>query len=195
MRKNALIALILFLSCSHLYGQRAVAKLNLAGILQKKYGGAFEFAFNQRFSGVLEAAYIMGSSEGGTGLTSTSEKGFAVMPQARYYFPNQWTNAPQGLFAGLNVVYEKFNINVDSSAIQLTSGNAQGLGYGLLIGHQWVFSNRFSIELFYNGYYNDISLTGPLGSPSTSRDIEIANYYLERKGIRHRIGISLGVAF
>lgn len=117
------------------------------------------------------------------------------MPQVRYYFYNEWATAPQGLFIGINTIYERFDISVDSSAIELTSGNARSLGYGLLLGHQWIFSKRFAVELFYNGYYNNIDLTGPLGNPTLPRDVSIANDYLERKGINHRIGISLGVAF
>lgn len=185
---------LLLCNLSALYGQRTLIKANLGGIIQKNYGGSLEFVLSEKLSLLAGAAYTnrtTGSSIDSIG--KITEKGFMAIPELRFYL-NSEEGAPKGLFVSTNIIYNKINISVinlplDTTTLINTSGEASNLGIGFALGSQWIFAQRFAIELFFNPYYNIPSLSG-----------EILNYpsyiYEEKRGFQfNRIGISVGLAF
>ncbi len=169
--------------------QKSVVKVNLAGVVSGSFGGMYEYTLNEKLSAVLGANYLLKSQEEGVGIATTNETGFNVIPEIRLYPSTTYTEAPHGIYVGANLVYEKLNIDITSYNVDSlnTSGNITNIGYGIVLGHQWIVENRFSIDLFVNPYYNSPSLEGPL---------LLQQLYEVRRGfLFKRLGVALGIAF
>ena len=166
-------------------------KLNIAGVFSGQYGGAYEIALSPKFSMMLAANAISKKQEEEFATALTSEKGYNIIPEFRYYMTNAKQNAPQGFFIGANVRYEKTDVSVtgfDTDSLN-TSGQITNLGYGLSIGQQWIFNKRIALEVAFNPYLNTSSITGKLAQQSSI-------FYEPKEGLQtNTITVAFGLAF
>lgn len=185
---------MLALSCLPTFmlkAQRNIVKVNIASIFSGQYGGAYELAISPKVSMMLSAHAISKKQQEEFGTALTSEKGYNIVPEFRYYLTNKKQNAPQGLFIGANVRYEKTEVNVtgfDTDSLN-TSGQITNLGYGLSIGQQWIFGKRIALEVVFNPYLNTASITGKLAQQSSI-------FYEPKEGLQtNTIIVAFGIAF
>lgn len=175
-----------------IWAQQHIVKLNLFGVVSNSYGGSYEFVPSDRFGIAIEGNYLSQKRDDGFNLEITSENGYNIAPQVRFYPGNAYEGAPKGLFFGVNFIYE--NLNVERNNIELdsliTSGTVTNLGYGVIVGSQWIFQDRFAIDLLYNPYYNSPTVEGNLAEQPSAVD------YTDKKGLQfNRFLLSFGIAF
>jgi hypothetical protein len=195
MKKNIRFILLIFaflcLPNTILQAQRNVIKTNVASIFSGQYGGAYEIALSSKFSMMLAAHAISKKYEEEFATALTTEKGYNIIPEFRYYMTNAKQNAPQGFFIGANVRYEKTDVSVtgfDADSLN-TSGQITNLGYGLTIGQQWIFGKRMALEVAFNPYLNTNSITGKLAQQSSI-------FYEPKEGLQtNTIIVAFGLAF
>lgn len=182
--------------------QTTVIKVNLAGLLQKSIGAAVEVKLSDQFTIDASGAIVSQTTgiEGDTNTVYSKESGFLVGPELRYYFGGNYADAPSGFFLGADLLYEGVKLSYTTTPDSLgnaisTSGNGKNLGIGIILGSQWIFNDRFAVELFFNPYYNFPSTSGDIAVNPVS-DAFIRNYTSEKSGfLFKRIGLSVGIAF
>lgn len=189
-----IIALSL-LTCRRVTAQHSVIKTNLASVFSHNYGLQYELAVSPKISVGLGGNYITQSNNEDTFADSTffsvtqKETGFAIFPELRYYLTSNYEAAPRGLFVGANYFYEKRQLNqtatVDSFS---TSGNANIMRLGVVVGNQWVLGKHFAAELFLNPMYVSSKLDGAILQRNPLR-------YEAPSGIKLRLGVMIGLAF
>ncbi|OWY24476.1 DUF3575 domain-containing protein [Sphingobacteriales bacterium UPWRP_1] len=187
------VALLCCFATGGLQAQHVVVKTNLLSILSGNYGATAEVAAGKKISLLLGGNYVDGKQGDDDGIsTITQEKGYNFIPEVRFYFSNRIDGGNmRGLFAGPTFLYEKLNIDITHQASDslITNGSVTNLGYGLVLGHQWIFSKHFAIELYINPYYNTAKLSGAVALTNPLQ-------YEVREGIQfRRIGVALGFAF
>ncbi len=197
-----IFALVCICSSPMLSAQNAVIKVNLAALLQKNIGGGVEVKLSNRWTAEISANTV-GKSTGISGDTSSvysRESGFVASPELRYYFGGEYAEAPRGFFVGPNALYERAKLTYSTTPDTLgnvvtTTGDAGNWGIGLIVGSQWLFGDRFAVELFFNPYYNIPNVSGDITTNSASNAF-IRNYKDQKSGFSFkRIGLSIGVAF
>lgn len=171
--------------------QSHTIKTNLLGIIQKKIGLSYEFVPSQHFSIALGGGISYQKQINDEfGKSYLKENGYFIVPEIRYY-PNNQSEAPNGLFFGATAYYEALNIvNYNESIDSLNAtGKVTNLGGGIIAGYQWIFGEHLVIELFINPYYNQPSISGNI------TQLKPVPYEL-KEGIQfNRLGLSLGFAF
>ena len=185
-----MLALLSF-SKTNLQAQRNVIKANLAGIFSGQYGGSYEIAFSPKTSFMLSGHAISKKQQEEFVTALTSEEGFNVIPEFRYFLTNAEQNAPQGFFIGANFRYEKTDVSVtgfDTDSLN-TSGQITNLGYGLSLGQQWIFAKRIALEVVFSPYFNTAAITGKLAEQGSI-------FYEPKEGLQAKqIAVSFGIAF
>lgn len=160
-------------------------KTNLFGLFVGQYQLAYEHALNEQVSVQLSGGLV--SRSWTLGDYSQQDGGFLVIPEARYYFDS----GMKGLYTGAFARYRS-----GSSELTDTSGeteykvNRNSIGGGLLIGYQFIVSDRLAIDLFAGPQYKSVSF---------EEDEEYADesYQLEGEsdGFGGRFGLNIGFVF
>ena len=174
------------------YAQKILIKADVIGVLSNRYGGSVEYVLNENLSVSLGGHYVNINPKSNDTITLTTEKGYNIIPELRYYFSNRYEYAPSGLFVGANLIYEPLEVVVKTNHINqvLTSGQVNNIGIGAIAGYQWLINKRFALEFFFNPYFNNAKKQGDLNSEQGNI------YYEERRGFQMgRVGFSLGVGF
>lgn len=200
MKKITILAffcILLFLSFTNIFeakAQKHLIKANLLGIMSGQYGGSYELVLSEKLTFVANASYISRSRDTGFGVEVVSESGYMIAPELRFYLGSIYAAAPRGLFLGPNFLYEKVDVEVQDVPADtlVTSGAASNIGYGLVVGNQWVFNEKFVLEIAFNPYYNQASLEGGI----RTRPVDQPEYYERKEGFQfNRVMISFGLAF
>lgn len=136
----------------------------------------------------LGGNYVSTTKGDDTQFSSTEqETGYNVIPEVRFYVSNRIDGGNlQGLYV-TNWIYEKLKVKITNPLPNSTSisGRFSKLGYGVIVGHQWLFRNRFAVDLFFNPYFNSPSITGDIATTTPQR-------YEEKRGIQfRRIGVAV----
>ncbi len=190
---SILFVIILGFINSATKAQHVIIKSNVLGIISGNYGGTVEFTAGRKVGISLGGNYVSTTKGDDTQFSSTEqETGYNVIPEVRFYVSNRIDGGNlQGLYVGPNLIYEKLKVKItnplpDSTSI---SGQVTNFGYGVIVGHQWLFRNRFAVDLFFNPYFNSPSITGEIATTTPQR-------YEEKRGIQfRRIGVSVGIGF
>ena len=202
LNRFLLIIACTFISFMQANAQNAVVKFNLVSLLQKNMSGAVEIKLSDKLTANANLGLIAQTTgnEADTSSVYSKESGFLVAPELRYYLGDSYAEAPNGFFVGGNFLYESAKLTYKSSADSVgnviqTSGNSSSMGFGVIIGSQWIFSEHFAVELFFNPYYNIPKTSGDINTNQIS-DAFIRNYRSDKEGFQwKRIGLSIGVAF
>lgn len=138
-------------------------------------------------SSVQLGFFYTGASAGDTKL-----RGFGITPEFRYYLSDK--GSPEGFFLAPFLRYQSFDLTVESVDFN-TGANTEdkadytSFGGGLLIGGQWVFKDKISLDVWGGPTYNSGNLE--VESGSTEESFEIGGF----DGFGFRFGATLGFAF
>ena len=155
--KKAFILLFAVTLTSTAFSQYAngAAKFNLFGVVVGQYQFAYEHALNENSSVQLSAGIISRTWDGGIdfgGLASSFEQkntGFIIIPEYRYYFAGE---ALKGVYGGVFARYRSVNIDYTSTSTgsepDVTEISRSAIGGGILLGYQFIISDKVLIDLF-----------------------------------------------
>ena len=155
-------------------GQGNVIKINILSPVVK--------TFNIQYEKKLSAAssFQLGFFYTGYSTGSTSFSGFGLTPEYRFYLSD--TEAPKGVYAAPFVRYQNFT---------LTNGGDKGtlslIGGGLILGKQWLFKEKFALDIFIGPSYS----SGSTKVTSGSNSFDTGSF----GGFSVRTGICFGYAF
>lgn len=142
-------------------------KMNLAGLILHNASLLYERSLNEHWSLQLGAGFRWGGDIpkafglGSLILTSNSQgvRGYSITPELRYYFNFCECGGPNtGLYAGLYGRFTKLygdltlhywteNQYVDEAS----AGNFREMGSGLQLGYQFIFKDRFLVDIMFAG--------------------------------------------
>jgi hypothetical protein len=167
MKKFTLIIVMAFgFLSADLFGQGAnpnVVKMNLGGLVFQNLSFQFERAVSNKVSLALGVSFmpernvpsmIVGD---GQDISRISLSDFSVTPELRWY-PTTGDGAPQGFYFAPYIRYTRFSMtmphtNVKSGKEFTLNGTFTGMGAGLMIGYQWLISDKFSVDWWLMGVH------------------------------------------
>lgn len=190
---SILFVIILGFINSPTKAQHVIIKSNVLGIISGNYGGAAEFAVGRKVGISIGGNYVSTKKGDDSQISITEqETGYNVIPEVRFYLSNRIDGGNlQGLYVGPNLIYEKLKVKITNPLPDTTfiAGQVTNFGYGVIVGHQWLFRNRFAVDFFFNPYFNSPSITDEIATAAPQP-------YEEKKGIQfRRIGVSVGIGF
>lgn len=151
MKKITLFALLFvatLMGTQSAKAQQNVIKVNYISPIFKTAAFFYERAINEKSSMQLGLLYT------GFKVAGTKLQGFAVTPEYRFYLSQK--EAPAGFFLGPYVKYQNYKLTQSMEGFSDTdvTGKIQSFGGGLLVGHQWIFAERVSLEFFLGPSFN-----------------------------------------
>lgn len=158
------------------YGQGNVVKINIFSPIVKTFNVAYEKKINATSSAQLGFFYT-GYSTG-----DTKFSGFGITPEYRFYLSD--TEAPQGVYVAPFARYQSFKLEDKSLN---NKGEFTAFGGGLIIGKQWIFKERVSLDIFIGPAY----FTGDTKVTSGTNTFDTDAF----DGFTIRTGLTLGIAF
>jgi hypothetical protein len=180
----------LLLAAGSASAQDNVIKVNILSPIVKT--GSFFFEHKLSSSSSLELGGLFTSwNIGDTDIT-----GFAITPEYRFYLSSS-KEAMEGFYVGpfvryqnltLKTTYDSFNNN-GNPVSQTDEASLNTFGGGVVVGHQWIFKQRFSLDTFLGPSYNGGSITAKSGNDTDTFD---AGAF---QGFGIRTGITFGIAF
>ncbi len=190
MKKQSLVFLsILMLGLSVFTKAQAqddpqnIIKINLFSPVVSTASLFYERALNENSSLQLGLFYTGASIDG------TKIRGFGITPEYRFYLSEKGNM--QGFFVAPFVRYQNFQLTTEIDEFNTEEDKAtfNGIGGGLLIGGQWIFKKRISLDIWAGPSYTagDIKLE----SDSSEDDFSTGLF----SGFGARAGLTLGVAF
>lgn len=147
-----------------------VIKINVSQLTSLKFEGQYERALGQKISIALGANLAASrnlpkqytKSDPTGALASFKSTSWALTPELRWY-PGSKKGAPNGFYIAPYAKFRKSNLESDvpypytdlnGQVITKTismSGSYTGLGFGMLIGSQWIIGKHFSIDWYIAG--------------------------------------------
>lgn len=177
--KIKLLVVLFVLAAFTAKAQQNVVKLNIFSPLVSTLNLSYENAFSE------DKSFQIGFFYTGAKIVSTKFTGIGITPEMRFYLGDD--AAPQGFYVAPFLRYTNFKLTEE-----LTNGGASlsTFGGGAIVGKQWIFKEKFSLDLFVGPSYSvgDVKIddgqseesfsTGALGS-----------------GFGIRTGLTFGFAF
>lgn len=170
------LTLALLLGCLAMtWAQSNVLKLNILSPIVKTFNVSYEKKVSP--TGSLQLGFFYtGYSDGGE-----SFKGFGITPEYRAYLSD--TEAPDGFYVAPFVRYQTFDAEDDLG----NAGTLSGFGGGLVIGRQWIFKEKFALDLFIGPSYVSSSFKQTAGADEIGTDTF--------DGFGLRFGVNFGLGF
>ncbi len=182
---------VLIVSCliaGNLSAQKKnVIKINFLSPIVKTLNLQYEHALGAKNSFQIGFFYT-GAKSGDVGLS-----GFGITPEYRMYFSEE-KNAPAGFFLAPFIRYQNFSLTADvhDNNNQIVDGKATLSAFrpGLLVGYQWLFSDKVTFEMFIGPSYSISSykVTSDYGEED---DFSTSAF----DGFGLRTGFTIGIAF
>lgn len=165
------------------FGHESVAqsnavKLNILSPIVSTVNVSFEHVLTETSSIQLGFFYT------GAKVSSLKYAGIGITPEYRFYLSE--TTAPAGVYAAPFLRYQSVKLSVEGES---SEANFSAFGGGLVIGKQWVFKQRVTLDLFIGPAYNSGKVEVTSG---TEDDFDISGAF---DGFGVRTGVTLGVAF
>lgn len=187
--KTLLIAAGLLLAAGSASAQSNIVKVNVLSPLVRTGSFFYEHKLNDASSLELGGLFTSWTVLG------TKITGFAITPEYRFYLS---ANKPalQGFYVGPFLRYQNLTLKAPYQAYD-DNGNAttqtaeaalNTFGGGVVVGHQWVFRQRFALDTFLGPSYNG----GTIKDKSTNGGSFDTGTF-DRFGLR--AGIAFGIAF
>lgn len=190
MRFSLLLAGAL-LAAGSASAQSNVLKVNILSPIVNTGSFFFEHKLSESSSFQLGGLFTSYSS-GDTHLT-----GWAITPEYRFYL-SESKEAMRGFYVApflryqnltIKDTYESYYSGGGYPTTQTDEASLDTFGGGVLVGHQWIFKQRFSLDTFLGPSYNGGSVTTKTSNGSSTYD---AGPF---KGFGVRTGITFGLAF
>lgn len=193
--KQLLLASGLLLAAGAASAQTNNIKVNILSPIVKTGSFFFEHKLNPNSSIQLGALFTNWS------IGDTKITGFAITPEYRFYL-SESKEAMRGFYVAPFLRYQNLTLkNSYDNYVYTSSGSSSystqtdeasldTFGGGVLIGHQWIFKQRFSLDTFLGPSYNGGSITYK-SNGSKSSTLDAGSF----KGFGIRTGITFGIAF
>jgi hypothetical protein len=120
------------------YAQSNVVKINIFSPIVKTLNMSYEHAFNSSSSFQIGVYYT------GASVDETKFSGFGITPEYRFYL-SESNEAPNGFYVAPFARYQRFDLTDDSTD---SKGSLSAIGGGIIAGRQWIFKEKFSLDLF-----------------------------------------------
>jgi len=191
MKKLILGTTVLLAACSTASAQDNVVKVNIFSPLVKTGSFFYERKLNENSS--LQLGLLFTSWKPG----DTEVSGFAITPEYRFYLSER-SDAPEGFYVGpflryqnltLKATYTDYNPDTGASYTNTDEASLNTFGGGVVVGRQWLFKERFSLDVFLGPSYNSgtINTKGSTGTNSFDPG--------PFDGFGVRTGVTFGLAF
>ena len=153
-----------------------VLKINILSPIVKTFNISYERAINETSSFQIGFFY--------TGYTDdvTTFKGFGITPEYRFYLSD--TPAPEGVYVAPFLRYQSFTIEDEDYS---DSADFSAFGGGLVIGKQWVFKEKITLDIFLGPAY----YSGKVSGESSGATYDTGAF----DGFGLRTGINFGFKF
>lgn len=164
--------------CNAAFSQSSVVKINIFSPVVRTFNVAYEQAINESGSFQLGFFYT-GYKKSGTGFS-----GFGITPEYRFYLSD--SPAPDGFYAAPFVRYMSFSLTESSTNDE---ADFSAFGGGLVIGRQWIFKKRISLDIFIGPAYYSGNVKAKDGASASEFNVDAFN------GFGVRTGLTFGIAF
>lgn len=171
------LPLLLLTLAPGLFAHAQVVKINILSPLFRTANIAYEQAISENGSLQLGFFYT------GVKLDNTLFRGFGITPEYRFYLSE--TAAPEGVYVAPFVRYQNFTLTEEGADGKATYSS---FGGGLILGKQWVFKDKITIDVFLGPAY----YSGNLKVESGSEDDFSVDVF---DGFSLRTGITFGFKF
>lgn len=189
--KKFLLAASLLLAAGAASAQDNVVKVNILSPIFGTGSFFFEHKLSASSSIQLGALFTNWNVDDNTNVT-----GFAITPEYRFYL-SETKEALRGFYVGPFLRYQNLTLkytdtfyNGTNTSPQKSEASLNTFGGGVLIGHQWIFKQRFSLDTFLGPSYNGGSES--YKNSSFNNGMDDADLF---KGFGIRTGVTFGLAF
>jgi hypothetical protein len=160
-----------------------IIKINILSPIASTASLFYERGLNETSSLQLGLFYT------GASVEDTKIRGFGITPEFRYYLSEKGNM--QGFFVAPFLRYQNFQLTDEASNTNNEENKAtfNSIGGGLLIGGQWIFKKRISLDLWGGPSYSGGNLK--VDGDGTEDDFSTGLF----NGFGLRAGVTLGVAF
>ncbi|MBL7871831.1 MAG: DUF3575 domain-containing protein [Cyclobacteriaceae bacterium] len=156
--------------------QENVFKINIFSPVVKTLNVSYERKLSATGSFQLGFFYTGYSTDG------TKFSGIGITPEYRFYLSE--TEAPQGVYVAPFIRYQNFKLEEESTN---DKGTLSMFGGGLIIGKQWIFKEKISLDIFIGPSYSSGNVKVDSGQDSFDTGVF--------DGFGVRTGVTLGFAF
>lgn len=153
---------------------QSVVKINILSPLVRTLNVSYEHAINETGSFQIGFFYT------GYSVDQTKFSGFGITPEYRFYLSD--TPAPQGVYVAPFVRYQNFTLK--DKEITDSKAEFSTFGGGLVIGKQWIFKDKISLDIFIGPSY----ASGKVSGESDDEDWDVGVF----DGFGLRTGINFG---
>lgn len=196
MFKKTFAILIAFLMVANIANAQSerknVIKVNYLSPIVSTASLFYERVVGKNTSVQLGLAYT--GAKVGAGDAKTSINGFYITPEFRYYASKK--GAPTGFFVAPYLRYQNLSLKVTTPADPFFGTSAtedkatfSSFGGGIVLGGQWLFGDRVSLEVFGGPAYN----AGSIKTEGTASEDDFSIGGIGGFGLR--FGSTLGIAF
>jgi hypothetical protein len=127
------------------------------------------------------------------GIGDTKISGFAFTPEYRRYL-SDGKQGMEGFYVAPFVRYQQLALSTDMSDggdAMTAKATLSTLGGGVVVGHQWLFQRRITLDTFFGPSYNSNILKAGASGSEGSASFDVGSF----QGFSLRTGVTLGVAF
>ena len=169
--------------------QTRALKVNLLSPFVKTGSFCYEQQLGATSSLQVGASATYYSPDGNTTL-----RGFAFTPEYRRYFSGR-EQALSGFYVAPFLRYQKMALSMavtDETDVPYTGTvTLQTLGAGLVVGHQWLYGGRVTLDTFLGPSYSHNVAHFAIGDAQATDQADLGGF----SGFGLRAGITLGLAF
>ena len=175
--------ILALLLCKGVFAQspQNVIKLNIFSPIVRTLSVSYEKALSTDNSFQINVLYT------GYSIDDTKLRGFGITPEYRFYL-SESKDAPAGFYLGPFLRYQNLNLTIEDD-VSDDEATLSTIGGGLLVGGQWIFKDKISLDTFIGPSYNagDIKVKDGANEESFSTGIF--------SGFGVRFGVTVGYAF
>ncbi|MDQ2795244.1 MAG: DUF3575 domain-containing protein [Bacteroidota bacterium] len=186
---SVFVAAAVLLAARPATAQTRAFKVNLLSPFVKTGSFFYEQQLGAKSSLQLGALATYWSPDGNTTL-----RGFAFTPEFRRYFAGR-EQALNGFYVAPFLRYQKMALRMavtDETETPYTGTvTLQTLGAGLVVGHQWRYGGRVTLDTFLGPSYSRNVAHFAIGDAPATDQADLGGF----SGFGLRAGITLGVAF
>lgn len=178
MKKNLLVALVVLMggAITSAHAQENVLKINIFSPIVKTFNVSYERKLSATGSFQLGAFFTSYNPD------DTKFSGFGITPEYRFYLSE--SEAPAGVYVAPFVRYQNFKLTEDISS---SKGTYSSFGGGLVIGKQWIFKEKISLDAFVGPQYSSGNVKVTDGTDTFDTSVF--------DGFGLRAGLTFGFAF
>ena len=176
MKKLSFILLLLVAGTAVVKAQSNVVKINIFSPIVRTFNVSYEHVVKK------DASFQLGFFYTGYSASGVSYTGLGITPEYRFYLSD--TEAPAGVYVAPFLRYQNFTLKDDVN----NKGTLSTFGGGVVLGKQWIFKNKFSLDGFVGPAYSSGTVKASSGSSTIPTSGGLNGFGL-------RLGLTFGIAF